>query len=65
MNDYQNNEIRDLWNRVADDWRIQVGTRGDSNRFFTEDRYHLAGSPAKLYNSKNRPYSVAFKLQKI
>jgi len=31
----------------------------------TEDRYHLAGSPSKLYNSKNRPYSVAFKLQKI
>ena len=30
----------------------------------TEDRYHLAESEKKLRNSKTRPYSVAFKLQK-
>jgi ubiquinone/menaquinone biosynthesis C-methylase UbiE len=30
----------------------------------TEDRYHLAENERKLVNSKTRPYSVAFKLQK-
>jgi len=30
----------------------------------SEDRHHLAGSQRKLNNSKNRPYSVAFKLKK-
>ena len=30
----------------------------------TEDRYHLAQNKRKLTNSKSRPYSVAFKLQK-
>jgi ubiquinone/menaquinone biosynthesis C-methylase UbiE len=30
----------------------------------SEDRYHLAESEKKLRNSKTRPYSVAFKLQK-
>jgi SAM-dependent methyltransferase len=30
----------------------------------TEDRYHLAENKRKLVNSKTRPYSVAFKLQK-
>lgn len=30
----------------------------------TEERYHLAENPRKLANSKRRPYSVAFKLQK-
>jgi SAM-dependent methyltransferase len=30
----------------------------------TEDRYHLADSPQKIWNSRTRPYSVAFKLEK-
>jgi SAM-dependent methyltransferase len=30
----------------------------------TPDRYHLADSPRRLWNSRTRPYSVAFKLQK-
>ena len=30
----------------------------------TEDRYHLAENKRMLNNSRNRPYSVAFKLQK-
>ena len=30
----------------------------------SEDRYHLADSAGRLNNSRNRPYSVAFKLQK-
>ena len=30
----------------------------------TEDRYHLAENERKLNSSKNRPYSVAFKIQK-
>lgn len=30
----------------------------------TEERYHLAENERKLINSKSRPYSVAFKLQK-
>jgi len=29
-----------------------------------EERYHLAETPRKLANSRTRPYSVAFKLQK-
>src|SRR5437867_8549181 len=28
---------RDLWNRVADDWRIQVGDEGDANRILNSD----------------------------
>lgn len=31
----------------------------------TEERYHLAENEKKLNHSKSRPYSVAFKLQKI
>lgn len=30
-------EIREFWNRVADDWNIQVGTDGDSNRILNSD----------------------------
>ncbi len=30
-------ETRDLWNRVADDWRIQVGDDGDGNRILNSD----------------------------
>ena len=28
---------RDFWNRVADDWRIQVGDEGDGNRILNSD----------------------------
>jgi SAM-dependent methyltransferase len=31
----------------------------------TPDRYHLADSPRRLWNSRTRPYSIAFKLQKL
>ena len=31
----------------------------------TEDRYHLAENDTKFRNSKTRPYSVAFKLEKL
>jgi ubiquinone/menaquinone biosynthesis C-methylase UbiE len=31
----------------------------------TKERYHLAEDDRKLFNSKTRPYSVVFKLQKI
>lgn len=30
-------ELRDFWNRVADDWRTQVGDHGDSNRLLNSD----------------------------
>lgn len=30
----------------------------------TRDRYHLAANPAKLRNSQQRPYSVAFRLER-
>jgi SAM-dependent methyltransferase len=30
-------ETRDLWNRVADDWRRQVGDEGDANRILNSD----------------------------
>ena len=35
MNEFE--ESRDFWNRVADDWHIQVGTAGDSNRMLNSD----------------------------
>lgn len=31
------NETRELWNELADDWRIQVGHDGDSNRRLNSD----------------------------
>jgi len=30
-------ETREFWNRVADDWHIQVGDSGDSNRILNSD----------------------------
>jgi SAM-dependent methyltransferase len=30
-------EVRDRWNRLADDWRVQVGDDGDSNRRLNSD----------------------------
>jgi len=37
MNDNQTDEIREFWDRVARDWKIQVGTSGDSNRVLNSD----------------------------
>jgi 2-polyprenyl-3-methyl-5-hydroxy-6-metoxy-1,4-benzoquinol methylase len=37
MNDGEFEETRALWNRVADDWRIQVGDDGDGNRILNSD----------------------------
>ena len=37
MRDGELEETRDLWNRVADDWRIQVGDEGDGNRILNAD----------------------------
>jgi 2-polyprenyl-3-methyl-5-hydroxy-6-metoxy-1,4-benzoquinol methylase len=37
MNDGELDETRDLWNRVADNWRIQVGDDGDGNRILNSD----------------------------
>jgi 2-polyprenyl-3-methyl-5-hydroxy-6-metoxy-1,4-benzoquinol methylase len=37
MNDTQLEEARDFWNRVADDWQIQVGNDGDANRILNSD----------------------------
>jgi len=38
-------DTRDFWNRVADDWRIQVGDDGDANRRLNSDPvlWRLAG----------------------
>jgi ubiquinone/menaquinone biosynthesis C-methylase UbiE len=38
-------EVRDFWNRVADDWQIQVGDEGDKNRRLNSDPvlWHFAG----------------------
>ncbi|HET6962224.1 MAG TPA: class I SAM-dependent methyltransferase [Terriglobia bacterium] len=37
MNDGEFEETRDLWNHLADDWRIQVGDDGDGNRILNSD----------------------------
>ena len=37
MSDHKPDETRDFWNRVAEDWRIQVGTQGDRNRILNTD----------------------------
>src|SRR3954447_5157768 len=43
-------EIVDFWNRVADDWQIQVGTAGDRNRLLNSDPvlWAFAGEVAGL-----------------
>jgi ubiquinone/menaquinone biosynthesis C-methylase UbiE len=53
---------------LSDYWKAFVGA-GFRVVDFEEprimpDRYHLAGTQRKLQNSKSRPFSVAFKLQK-
>jgi SAM-dependent methyltransferase len=37
MSNGEFDDTRDLWNRVADDWRIQVGEDGDGNRILNSD----------------------------
>jgi 2-polyprenyl-3-methyl-5-hydroxy-6-metoxy-1,4-benzoquinol methylase len=37
MSDSELEETRDLWNRVADDWRMQVGDEGDGHRILNSD----------------------------
>ena len=37
MNDGTFDETRDFWDRVAADWRTQVGRDGDSNRRLNSD----------------------------
>jgi hypothetical protein len=37
MRDRKREDTRALWNRVADDWRIQVGDDGDGNRLLNSD----------------------------
>src|SRR5919109_3894573 len=37
MSDREREDTRALWNRVADDWRIQVGDDGDANRRLNSD----------------------------
>jgi SAM-dependent methyltransferase len=37
MSDCEREDARALWNRVADDWRIQVGDDGDGNRILNSD----------------------------
>jgi 2-polyprenyl-3-methyl-5-hydroxy-6-metoxy-1,4-benzoquinol methylase len=37
MSNGEYDATRDLWNRVADDWRIQVGEDGDGNRILNSD----------------------------
>ncbi|HEY2932904.1 MAG TPA: methyltransferase domain-containing protein [Acidobacteriota bacterium] len=37
MSNRELEETRNSWNRVADDWQIQVGDHGDSNRILNSD----------------------------
>jgi SAM-dependent methyltransferase len=37
MSNGEQDDTRELWNRVADDWRIQVGEDGDGNRILNSD----------------------------
>jgi len=37
MSNDEYDATRDFWNRVADDWRIQVGDEGDGNRILNSD----------------------------
>jgi 2-polyprenyl-3-methyl-5-hydroxy-6-metoxy-1,4-benzoquinol methylase len=45
MDKSETEEVREFWNRVADDWEIQVGDEGDSNRRLNSDPvlWQLAG----------------------
>ena len=43
-------ETREFWNRVADDWQVQVGHKGDTNRILNSDPvlWEFAGNVAGL-----------------
>jgi 2-polyprenyl-3-methyl-5-hydroxy-6-metoxy-1,4-benzoquinol methylase len=45
MRDGPLEEVRNCWNLLADDWRVQVGHDGDSNRRLNSDPvlWELAG----------------------
>ena len=49
-------EIREFWDRVADDWEIQVGDEGDSNRQLNSEPvlWDLAGDVRRTPVSKLR-----------
>ncbi|MCU1238290.1 MAG: Methyltransferase type 11 [Candidatus Solibacter sp.] len=34
---HEDDDVREFWNRVADDWHIQIGAAGDSNRILNSD----------------------------
>ena len=50
MDEREIQETRAFWNRVADDWRVQVGTAGDTNRILNSDPvlWAFAGDVAGL-----------------
>src|ERR1051325_10268135 len=37
MDNHEPDEVRNFWERVADDWLIQVGSTGDRNRILNSD----------------------------
>jgi 2-polyprenyl-3-methyl-5-hydroxy-6-metoxy-1,4-benzoquinol methylase len=37
MSDSELEEVRNFWDQTADDWWIQVGDEGDSNRLLNSD----------------------------
>src|SRR5437773_10206583 len=37
MDKSETDELLEFWNRVADDWQIQIGAAGDSNRVLNSD----------------------------
>ena len=43
--DHDEDDIRELWDRLADEWQIQVGDEGDANRRLNSDPvlWHLLG----------------------
>src|SRR5258706_8312566 len=50
MDSGETDEIRDFWNRVADDWGIQIGAAGDRNGILNSDPvlWALAGNVSGL-----------------
>lgn len=66
-------ETRNLWNRLVDDWRIQVGYEGDSNRAFStpipfcgslqmmsaDSRFSLPGAVLDIYPRNSAIAAIA------
>src|SRR5437773_4108177 len=50
MDKSETDELLEFWNRVADDWQIQIGAAGDSNRVLNSDPvlWAFAGDVAGL-----------------